>query len=162
MHPGIEEPTYEYIGSPPAPATEDGYVSVGDLGWLDEDGFLFLADRRNDLIISGGANVYPAEVEAVLSECKDITDVVVVGLPDEDWGKRVHAIIQPQDTEQPPSVHQLNTYCRNQLSAYKVPKSYEFIATMPRQESGKIRRSQLAREREAACPAAIWVKQPSH
>ena len=162
MHPGIEEPTYEYIGSPPAPATDDGYVSVGDLGWLDEDGFIFLADRRNDLIITGGANVYPAEVEAVLSERADITDVVVVGLPDDEWGKRVHAIIQPQDTDQPPSVHQLNTHCRHQLSAYKVPKSYEFIATMPRQESGKIRRSQLAREREVACPAAIWVKQPSH
>ncbi|MCY3936323.1 MAG: AMP-binding protein [Chloroflexi bacterium] len=158
LHPGIDQATYEYIGSPPARSTADGFVSVGDLGWLDEDGFLFLADRRNDLIISGGANIYPAEVEAVLSARRDITDVVVVGLPDEEWGKRVHAIIQPSDLGQPPAVPHLNEYCRRQLSAYKVPKSYEFIARMPRQESGKIRRSQLAQERETHCPAAIWVE----
>ena len=158
LHPGIDEPTYEYVGSPPARSTTDGFVSVGDLGWLDEDGFLFLADRRNDLIISGGANIYPAEVEAVLSARRDVSDVVVVGLPDEDWGKRVHAIIQPSDFGKPPNVQQLNAYCRSQLSAYKVPKSYEFLAQLPRQESGKIRRSQLAHERETVCPAAIWVE----
>ena len=157
MHPGVDEPTYEYIGSPPARSTADGFVSVGDLGWLDEDGFLFLADRRSDLIISGGANVYPAEVEAVLSEREDIVDVVVVGLPDKEWGKRVHAIIQPRDFARSPSVTHLNAHCRARLSAYKAPKSYEFLPQLPRQESGKIRRSQLAREREAGCAAALWV-----
>lgn len=157
MHPGVDEPTYEYIGSPPARSTVDGFVSVGDLGWLDEDGYLFLADRRSDLIITGGANVYPAEVEAVLSEREDVSDVVVVGLPDEEWGKRVHAIIQPRDFAQQPNVNQLNAHCRAHLSVYKAPKSYEFLPELPRQESGKIRRSQLARERETGCTAAVWV-----
>ena len=157
MHPGVDEPTYEYIGSPPARSAADGFISVGDLGWLDEDGYLFMADRRSDLIISGGANVYPAEVEAVLSEREDIFDVVVVGLPDEEWGKRVHAIIQPRDFAQPPSVTHLNAHCRARLSAYKAPKSYEFLPQLPRQESGKIRRSQLAREREVGCAAALGV-----
>lgn len=157
MHPGVDEPTYEYIGSPPAPCTADGFVSVGDLGWLDEDGYLFLADRRSDLIISGGANIYPAEVEAALSERADIADVVVVGLADDEWGKRVHAIIQPHDPARPPAVAALNEFCRARLSAYKAPKSYEFLPQLPRQESGKIRRSQLAKEREHACPGAIPV-----
>ena len=157
MHPGVDEPTYRYVGSPPARSTADGFVSVGDLGWLDEDGYLFLADRRNDLIISGGANVYPAEVEAALSERADIADVVVVGLADEEWGQRVHAIIQARAGAEKPTVADLDAHCRARISSYKVPKSYEFLPRLPRQESGKIRRGQLARARDGGCPGALWV-----
>ena len=144
-----DAPTFRYVGSPPAPATSDGYTSIGDLGWLDDEGYLYLADRRTDLIISGGANVYPAEVEAALSEHPGVADVVVVGLPDETWGKRVHAITQPYDIDTHPSDAELNAWCRERLSAYKCPKTYEFIGELPRNEAGKIRRSALAAERAA-------------
>ncbi|MCP6423739.1 long-chain fatty acid--CoA ligase, partial [Klebsiella pneumoniae] len=72
-------PTYAYRGAEPAPTTDDGFTTVGDLGWLDEDGYLYIADRRLDLIVSGGVNVYPSEVEAALVEHPDVADVAVVG-----------------------------------------------------------------------------------
>ena len=75
--------------------TEDGFSTVGDLGWVDSDGWVYLADRRVDMIVTGGANVFPAEVEAALSEDPGVADVVVIGIPDEEWGHRVHAIVQP-------------------------------------------------------------------
>jgi bile acid-coenzyme A ligase len=138
------EPTYRYIGSPPATSTPDGYTSVGDLGWVDEDGYLYLADRRVDLIISGGANIYPAEVEAALSEHPEVADVAIVGVPDEDWGKRVHAVIQPRDHANPPTITALDAHVRERLTSYKVPKTYEFVIELPRNDAGKIRRSELA------------------
>ncbi len=82
----LDDPTYYYLGADPARTTAQGYVSVGDLGWMDEQGYLFLADRRTDLIITGGANVYPAEVEGALSEHAEVQDVAVVGVPDREWG----------------------------------------------------------------------------
>ena len=91
---GQTDASFEYSGAVEARRTADGYSSLGDLGWLDGDGFLFLADRRTDMIITGGANVYPAEVEAALSEHPDVVDAAVVGLPDPEWGSRVHAIVQ--------------------------------------------------------------------
>jgi bile acid-coenzyme A ligase len=138
MRPHTDEETYDYIGSDRAKSTTDGFVSVGDMGWVDAEGYLFLADRRVDLIITGGANVYPAEVEAALSEHEQIGDVVVIGVPDEDWGKRVHAVIQPVDYDRPPSVAELDAHCRERLMSYKVPKSYEFMREVPRLPSGKI------------------------
>src|SRR5262249_18349048 len=135
------EPTYYYIGSPPVKSTPDGFMSVGDMGWVDEEGYLFLADRRVDLIISGGANIYPAEVEAALTEHPAVRDVAVIGLPDDDWGKIVHAVIQPRDAANPPAIRALDAHCRERLAAYKVPKSYEFVAALPRDDTGKIRRS---------------------
>lgn len=153
-------PTYEYIGRSPLPVTPDGYASVGDLGWLDEDGYLYIADRRTDMIITGGANVYPAEVEAALSEHPEIADLVVIGLPNEAWGRSVHAVIQPRNPQQPPTVEELNQYCRERLSAYKVPKSYEFLAALPRNQMGKIRRSDMTRQREEHQDyAIIWLQQ---
>lgn len=120
---------------------------MGDMGWVDDDGYLYLADRRIDLIVIGGANVYPAEVESVLSELDGVADVAVIGLPDADLDKRVHAIIQPADQSNPPSVLELDKLCRKQLLSYKVPKSYEFVGELPRLSSGKIQRSALADER---------------
>src|SRR5690606_23423588 len=136
-----------YIGSPPAKSTPDGFTSVGDLGWVDEDGYLYLADRRVDLIITGGANVYPAEVEAPLSQHPEVVDVVVIGVPDEDWGRRVHAIVHPRDPDNPPAVSGLDAWVRQHLSSYKVPKSYEFLNGLPRDGAGKIRRLSLIEER---------------
>lgn len=144
MRPHAARATYEYIGSDPARTTPEGFVSVGDMGWVDEDGYLFLADRRTDLIITGGANVYPAEVEAALSEHPGITDVAVIGIPDDEWGKRVHAVVQlgVKLTEA-----ELDVHCRERLASYKVPKSWEFVEELPRDEAGKIRRSALVAER---------------
>ena len=123
-------------------------MSVGDLGSLDDEGYLHVADRRVDLIVTGGANVFPAEVEAALLAHSSVRDVGVIGLADSDWGKRVHAIVQPVDPSHPPSVEELNVYVRQRLSSYKVPKSYEFVSELPRDLSGKLRRSALVAQQE--------------
>jgi bile acid-coenzyme A ligase len=146
----VQGPSFEYRGAVAAKATTDGFTSLGDLGWLDEDGYLYLADRRVDLIISGGANVYAAEVEMALTEHPDVDDVVVIGLPDAEWGKRVHAIIQPRDAANPPAEAALKAHVRERLAAYKSPKTYEFVPELPRTEAGKIRRSALVEERVVA------------
>ncbi len=86
-------PTYHYIGAEPREL--DGWESLGDMGWMDEDGYVYLSDRRTDLILSGGANIYPAEVEAAIDEHPHVLSSLVVGIPDEDLGQRVHAIVQP-------------------------------------------------------------------
>ncbi len=143
------EPTYYYIGSPPARTTPDGFVSVGDMGYVDAEGYLFLSDRRVDLIIRGGANIYPAEVEAALSEYPDIADAVVVGLPHEELGKSVHAIVEPRFGAEIDEAA-LRAWMRERLTPYKLPESYEFMSPLPRDPSGKIRRSALARERAEA------------
>jgi bile acid-coenzyme A ligase len=140
---GRTDAPYQYKGADRGPVTSDGFASVGDLGWLDEDGYLFLADRRADLIISGGANIYPAEVEAAISEYPDVADVVVVGQPDEKWGKRVHAIIELAPGASGVSSDDLDSWCRHRLAAYKVPKTFEFIEHLPRTEAGKVNRSAL-------------------
>ena len=132
--------------------TPDGFVTVGDLGWVDEEGYVFLADRRTDLIISGGANVYPQEVEAVLTEHPAVRDAAVIGLPDDEWGRRVHAVVLPVDGAAP-SPADLEAFCSARLVSYKVPKSFELVPDFPRDESGKIRRSALVAER-------TWSRNP--
>jgi bile acid-coenzyme A ligase len=136
-------PSFEYSGDVAARRTPDGFSSLGDMGWLDDDGYLYLADRRKDMIISGGANVYPAEVEAALSEHPDVADVVVVGLVDPEWGQRVHAVIQARHLSVPPSSQELMAHCRARLASYKVPKSFEFTQQIPRSAAGKVRRSEV-------------------
>ncbi len=90
---------YRYLGgAPPLPSTEDGFRSAGDIGHLDEDGYLYIVDRRVDMIITGGANVFPAEVESALAGHPGIADVVVIGLSDPQWGRRVHAVVQLADS----------------------------------------------------------------
>ena len=143
---GSIEPTFRYVGAP-APPPADRFGTVGDLGWLDSAGYLYLADRRTDLIITGGVNVYPAEVEIALSEHPAVKDVVVIGLPDPEWGHRVHAVIEPVTAGQPPAEADLRQWCRDRLSPSKIPKSFEFVAALPRDDAGKIRRSGLRAER---------------
>ena len=154
------DPTYYYLGADPAKTTSGDFVSVGDMGWMDEDGYLFLADRRTDLIITGGANVYPAEVEGALSEHAQVQDVAVVGMPDREWGKRVHAVIQPIDFENPPAVAELDRHCRERLTSYKTPKSYQFTHKLPRNAAGKIRRSALAVQ-QSSDPTTTPVREAS-
>ena len=133
--------------------TDDGFVTVGDLGWLDADGFLFLADRRVDMIVTGAANVYPAEVEAALSEHPGIADVVVVGLRDPEWGRRVHAIVQPADGA-PLDADEVIAFAKQRLAPYKVPKSVEFVTAGLRNDAMKLNRAALVAERDGPDPEA--------
>jgi len=138
-----------YRGAAPLSATADGFLTVGDMGWLDADGYLFIADRRIDMIISGGANVFPAEVEGALTEHPAVGDVAVIGLPDEEWGRRVHAVIELRPGFAAPPKGELDRFCRERLTAYKAPKTWEFVSELPRNGAGKIRRSELAADRGA-------------
>jgi bile acid-coenzyme A ligase len=141
--------SYRYLGGAPMlPTTPDGFTSAGDLGHLDADGYLYIADRRTDMIVTGGANVFPAEVESALIEHRDIADVVVLGLADPHWGRRVHAVVQPADPAAAPSEDDVIRYARSKLAAYKVPKTVEFIAEIPRTAATKVNRSEMVRARE--------------
>ena len=147
----LRSPSYggsDYLGDVPTPrSTADGFQSVGDLGHVDADGYLYIADRRVDLIISGGANVFPAQVEAALIDHPQIADVVVIGLADEQWGRRVHAIVEPVDRGNPPSAAEVIAYAKGRLAAYKVPKTVEFVDAMPRSAATKVNRGRLVEER---------------
>lgn len=148
-------PTFTYVGGAHLKGTPDGFYSVGDLGWVDEEGYLYIADRRVDMIVTGGANVYPAEVEAALHDHPAIADLAVVGVPDEEWGRRVHAVVQPADVAHPPAATELDAWARKRITSYKVPKTYEFVDELPRNEAGKIRRSALVSEREGGWNPAM-------
>lgn len=132
--------TYHYLGSTSRRMGE--WESTGDLGYVDEDGYLYLSDRRNDLIISGGANIYPAEVEAVLDAHPSVRISAVIGLPDEDWGARVHAIVQPIEGAALTEAELLE-FVAERLTRFKLPKSIEFTKESLRDEAGKIRRAAL-------------------
>ncbi len=138
---------FEYIGMPTPEATADGFYTLGDVGWLDDGGYLFVTDRRTDLIVTGGANVFPAEVENALSEHPDVVDQVVVGVPDDEWGQRVHAILQVADPSHPPTDDELRAFCKGRIAAYKVPKTFEIVEQVPRSEAGKLNRTNLGQQR---------------
>jgi bile acid-coenzyme A ligase len=144
---------FQYVGAT-ARSTADGFASVGDLGWKDEDGYLYIADRRVDMVISGGANVFPAEVESALLEHSGVADAAVIGLPDPEWGQRLHALWQARDPAAPPSGEELLAHCRARLVAYKVPRSFERVDSLPRSEAGKLNRQALvdARRPEGGAP----------
>jgi bile acid-coenzyme A ligase len=147
----MRSPSYggsDYLGdAPQLTTTDDGFQTVGDMGYLDEDGYLYIVDRRVDLIISGGANVFPAQVEQALIDHPAIADVVVIGLKDADWGTRVHAIVEPADAAHPPSTDEVIAYAKERLAAYKVPKSVELVDAMPRSAATKVNRGRLVEER---------------
>jgi long-chain acyl-CoA synthetase len=124
------------------------YFTVGDLGWLDEDGYLFIADRRTDLIISGGVNIYPAEIESVLLEHPGVADAAVIGVPSGDLGQEVKALVEcrPWVTPDPAFAAELMAHCRGKLAAFKCPKTIEFRQMLPRTEVGKLMRRALRAE----------------
>jgi bile acid-coenzyme A ligase len=147
-------PAASYVGDnvAPMPRTDDGFVTVGDMGWLDDEGFLYMADRRVDMIVTGAVNVFPAEVESALSEHPGIADVVVVGLRDPEWGRRVHAIVQAEDPSRPPEVDEVIGFAKERLAAYKVPKTVEFVSALPRSDAMKLSRAALVAERDGSEP----------
>ncbi|MGA4840466.1 AMP-binding protein [Streptomyces sp. G45] len=121
------------------------HFTAGDHGYLDADGWLYLRDRRTDLIISGGVNVYPAEVEAALIAHPDVADVAVVGVPDEEWGQRVVAVVQVEDGVRAGDAlaERLVAHCRGVLAGFKVPRSVVFRETVPRSPAGKVLRREV-------------------
>ena len=141
--------TYRYVGA--SAKSRDGWESLGDMGFLDEDGYLYLTDRLNDMILVGGANVYPAEVEAALDEHPEVRSSCVIGLPDEELGSRVHAIVQvPAEVAD----EALLTHLAERLAPYKIPRSFERTDQYLRDDAGKVRRPALRAERIAAQTAS--------
>jgi long-chain acyl-CoA synthetase len=122
------------------------FFTVGDAGYLDEDGWLFLSDRKIDMIISGGANIYPAEIEAALDEHPRVRTCAVIGLPDDDLGNVVYAIVQTDDGT-PIDLDDLRAHLGERLVRYKVPREFEFTDEPLRDDAGKSRRSALRAER---------------
>lgn len=150
---GGARPTYRYKGAD-SRRLEDGFESFGDYGWLDEDGYLYIADRRTDLILSGGSNIYPAEVEAALMEHPAVDTAIVIGLPDEDLGAVPHAILRLEPGVAPPDAAEMSRFAGDRLVRYKVPRSFEFTDEALRDEAGKVRRSRLLAERVGQRPGA--------
>ncbi|HEY5664415.1 MAG TPA: AMP-binding protein [Ilumatobacter sp.] len=135
--------TYRYIGAEPRQLADTEWESLGDLGWMDADGFVYLADRRKDLILRGGANVYPAEVEGALEEHPAVRSCAVIGVPDDDLGQRVHAVV---DAPGGVTVEELRAHMAERLVSYKCPDDYGFVDAPVRDDAGKVRRSLLADE----------------
>ncbi len=121
------------------------FFTVGDIGYLDEDGFLFLCDRKTDMIISGGANIYPAEIEAVLLAHPKVGDAAVFGIPHEDWGEEVKAVIEPTEGADPSDAlaADIISFCADKLAKFKTPKTIDFIEEMPRDPNGKLYKRKL-------------------
>jgi long-chain acyl-CoA synthetase len=123
----------------------DGFFTVGDWGLLDDDGYLFLKDRKSDMIISGGVNIYPAEIESVLLSMPLIGDVAVFGIPHEDWGEEIKAVVEPAAGVEPDDALRdaIFAFCEGQLAKYKRPKTIDFIVEMPRDPNGKLYKRKL-------------------
>jgi bile acid-coenzyme A ligase len=147
MRPPSDRTTYRYIGA--EPVARDGWESLGDMGWFDEDGYLYLADRQTDMILVGGANVYPAEVEAALDEHPAVLSSCVIGLADEDYGNVVHAIVE---TRHDVTDEELRAHLADRLVSYKLPRTFERSAAPLRDDAGKMRRSALRAARLPAAP----------
>jgi long-chain acyl-CoA synthetase len=133
---------FRYAGAPEKTrqSWRGDYFTAGDMGYLDEDGYLFLTDRKIDMIITGGANVYPAEVESVLFTHPAVADVAVFGIPDKEWGERVHAVVELRS---PVTEDEIIAFCRDRIAHYKCPGSVEFVEGLPRDPNGKIRKRVL-------------------
>jgi len=139
---------FEYHNDPAKTAAahrEPGVFTTGDVGHLDEDGYLWLSDRKIDMIISGGVNIYPAEIEAVLAEHPAVTDVAVIGVPDEEYGEAVKAVVQVGEGHQPSGAlaEDLIAHCRSKLAGYKRPRSIDWTDALPRSAAGKLQKREL-------------------
>lgn len=134
----------EYWNRPDATAETlaGGWLHTGDVGYRDADGFYFVHDRIKDMIVSGGENVYPAEVESAIMGCPGVADVAVIGVPDEKWGETVKALVVPAPGEQPDPAA-IIAWARDRIAHFKAPKSVDFIAVLPRNPSGKVLRREL-------------------
>jgi long-chain acyl-CoA synthetase len=146
---GTAEPSFEYVDD--ADGTRAAHrgplFTIGDLGYLDADGYLFICGRDKDMIITGGVNVYPAEVEAVLMSHPAVADVAVIGLPDPEWGETIVAVVEPGEGRADDELAAaLIAHCRARLAAFKCPRQVEFRAALPRTDAGKLYKRLLVDE----------------
>lgn len=125
---------------------EPGVCTIGEVGYVDDDGFIFITDRSSDMIISGGVNIYPAETENILCAHPGVLDAVVIGAPNEEMGEEVLAIIVAKDVSAPPTSEELDAFCRERIAGYKCPRVYDFKEEMGRTELGKINKRELRKE----------------
>ncbi|MCZ6552512.1 MAG: acyl-CoA synthetase [SAR324 cluster bacterium] len=139
---GLPDFTYQGRDADRRAIERDGLITAGDVGYLDEDGFLYLCDRKNDMVISGGVNIYPAEIEAVLVNHPDVFDCAVFGIPDDEFGEALAAHVQPTAGASP-DAHALRAFLSERIAGYKIPKRIEFQAELPREDSGKIFKRKL-------------------
>lgn len=151
----FEGPDFEYHQDPDKTATahdERGWSTLGDLGWLDEEGYLYLADRRTDLIISGGVNIYPREIEDALAMHPAVQDIAVIGVPDDEMGQRVHAVVHVAEgaTVGPELAAELVADAATRIAGFKVPRTVDFVEDFPRLPSGKVLRRQLVADYDPA------------
>ncbi len=128
-----------------AAALRGGWFRAGDMAWADDEGYLYLAGRKNDMIIRGGENVYPIEIETVLADYPGVGDVAVIGLHDDEWGESVCAVVVMAAGHGVPDTEELRVHCRRRLAAYKVPTRFEFRTDLPVNVSGKVLKSELRR-----------------
>jgi bile acid-coenzyme A ligase len=142
MPPGGTGSTYRYVGAT-AKVTQDGWESVGDMGYFDSDGYLYLGDRRSDMVLCGGRNIYPAEVEAAIDALPGVRSSAVIGLPDDDLGARLHAIVDVGSEASPVNEAMIRQHLVGQLVHYKIPATIEIVTTLLRDDAGKMRRSAL-------------------
>ena len=144
--PPAPAPTWPATGTcrkrPPRRIDADGWLRTGDAGYMDEDGYLYIHDRVKDMIISGGENIYPAEVESAICGHPDVAEVAVIGVPDDKWGEAVKAVVVMKPGKQP-TAHDIIDFTRERIAGFKTPKSVDFIEALPRNASGKILRRNL-------------------
>jgi acyl-CoA synthetase (AMP-forming)/AMP-acid ligase II len=124
-------------------ALRGGWFRAGDMAWADDEGYLYLAGRKNDMIIRGGENVYPIEIETVLADYPGVGEVAVIGLPDDEWGESVCAVLVMATGHAEPAIADLRAHCRSRLAAYKVPTRFEFRPGLPVNVSGKVLKTEL-------------------
>ena len=156
-----ETSTFEYHGDPEKTAESrhpehPNWSKLGDIGYLDDDGYLYLTDRSAFMIISGGVNIYPQEIEACFALHPKVADVAVFGLPDQEMGEYVHAVVQPEAGLEPSDelAEELRSFARAEIAHYKVPRVIDFRAELPRLPTGKLYKKPLRQEYLDHLPSA--------
>jgi acyl-CoA synthetase (AMP-forming)/AMP-acid ligase II len=118
------------------------HMTVGDMGYLDAEGYLYIVDRKTDMVISGGVNIYPAEIEEVIYEHDAVLDVAVIGVPNDEWGEELKAVVQLKPGARA-SADDIIDFCRERLADYKRPRTVDFVAEVPRNPSGKLLKREI-------------------
>jgi acyl-CoA synthetase (AMP-forming)/AMP-acid ligase II len=121
---------------------KDGWLHTGDMGYYDERGFLYIVDRKKDMIVSGGENIYPREVEEILYQHPSVKEVAIIGIPDPYWVEKVHAVVVLKEGTSVTS-DELIDFCKKRIARYKAPKSVEFVESLPKTPSGKVLKREL-------------------